>query len=671
MGCLGAEVKEPTFAKRKEKDEFINNFFENNKKTNVEEDKRSGLFIKNQKKKMIISNEIIRIEQELIISFKSDNPDKYNDSKWVFLDEKSDKIKSKKIYVDDVLVDDTKFEIHDYSINISFEKIFNGQSRKIKIIEEFENTCLNYGDACLTLNSETPTQCLIVTEDDIKIDYITKKNYILNKELNLAYYEGISSADVSSLLAYVFFTKKINYKIYQYIPEFRKAEKNIIEIMKKEKDMIVADLAIYEKIDMTEEGQNVEVINKIMICNLAEGRVAPTITFSLIQDNKYIFDFVELNGRKVDYFVDKHILNVKNVQISVEQCGEFHFKYRCISNVDKLLTRVESIYLTKQVNYYGKIIVDIPEKYDIIEYGEKFKKDPKKINSFYFNGIISESMNKSFKICYKKAVWEYEREYIIEPEENVKESILKIHRSFKGGNLKILEYNIEHENFEFTDDEKENKFIFTIKNPNSKNYKIKFKLKFENSTGGYNGPEKKDALTKIPDEDIQFFKDLSNKIISEDKSELPIYQKLGNWVYGYLKYDLKYFGINMTAKEIYNKKEGICVHFTLLYNALLKSQGIESAYIRGIQLKITEDNILKENEEYLQQYKKDGNFNNLGHAWTLAEINGKWIPLDATWKLFGENFPITHIFENFLNGSEIRSGIKNLIEKEKIKYIKN
>ena len=228
MGCLGAEIKEPTFAKRKEKDEFINNFFENNKKTNVEEDKRTGLFIKNQKKIMIISNEIIRIEQELIISFKSDNPDRYNDNKWVYLDEKSDKIKSKKIYVDDVLVDDTKFEIHDYSINISFEKIFNGQSRKIKIIEEFENTCLNYGDACLTLNSETPTQCLIVTEDDIKIDYITKKNYILNKELNLAYYEGISSADVSSLLAYVFFTKKINYKIYQYIPEFRKSEKNII-----------------------------------------------------------------------------------------------------------------------------------------------------------------------------------------------------------------------------------------------------------------------------------------------------------------------------------------------------------------------------------------------------------------------------------------------------------
>ena len=50
MGCLGAEVKEPTFAKRKEKDEFINNFFENNKKTNVEEDKRSGLFIKKSKK---------------------------------------------------------------------------------------------------------------------------------------------------------------------------------------------------------------------------------------------------------------------------------------------------------------------------------------------------------------------------------------------------------------------------------------------------------------------------------------------------------------------------------------------------------------------------------------------------------------------------------------------
>ena len=181
MGCLGAEVKEPTFAKRKEKDEFINNFFENNKKTNVEEDKRSGLFIKNQKKKMIISNNLIKIEQELIIIFKTDNPQIYCDSKWVYLDEKSDKIKVKQIYVDDVLADDTNFEINNYNINIPFEKIFNGQSRKIKIIEEFENTCLNYGDACLTLNSETPTQCLIVTEDDIKIDYITKKIIYLIK----------------------------------------------------------------------------------------------------------------------------------------------------------------------------------------------------------------------------------------------------------------------------------------------------------------------------------------------------------------------------------------------------------------------------------------------------------------------------------------------------------
>ena len=127
----------------------------------------------------------------------------------------------------------------------------------------------------------------------------------------------------------------------------------------------------------------------------------------------------------------------------------------------------------------------------------------------------------------------------------------------------------------------------------------------------------------------------------------------------------------MTAKEIYNKKEGICVHFTLLYNALLKSQGIESAYIRGIQLKITEDNILKENEKNLQQYKKDGNFNNLGHAWTLAEINGEWIPLDATWELFGDKFPITHIFFCYKHYFELLSGIKNLIKKEKIKYIKN
>ena len=672
MGCLGSEIiGEPTFVNRREKDKFINKFFDNNKITKEEEDKRKGLFIKNQKKKMIISNNLIKIEQELIIIFKTDNPQIYCDSKWVYLDEKSDKIKVKQIYVDDVLADDTNFEINNYNINIPFEKIFNGQSRKIKIVEEFENTCLDYGSACLILNSETPTQCLIYTEDDIKIDYITQKKYIHNKELNLAYYEGISSADISSLRAYVFFTKKINYKIYQYIPEFRKEEKNIVEIKKKEKDISIADLAFYEKINITEEGQDVEIINKIMICGLGEGMIAPSVTFPLIKDNKYIFDFVEFNGRKVDYFVDKHILNIKNVDISEEQCGELHIKYRCMSNEEKILERVEYIYLLKQINYYGKIIVEVPEKYDILKYAEKFKKAPKKINSFYYNGFIKESMNNLFKICYKKAIWEFEREYIIEPEENIKEAYIKIIKGFKGGNLKVLEYNIEHENVELNDDEKENKFIFTVKNPKAINYKIKFKIKFENSTTGYKGPEEADVLTKIPDEDIQFFKDLSNKIISEDKSDFPIYQKLGIWVHDYLKYDLKYYGIKMTAKEIYNKKEGICEHFALLFNTLLKSQGIESVCVSGFKIKITEDNILKEEQETLQKVEKNGNYDNLGHAWTLAEINGEWIPLDATIGLFGEKFPITHIFEFFGKGYVTHNGIKNPIHKEKIKYIKN
>ena len=76
---------------------------------------------------------------------------------------------------------------------------------------------MDYGSACLILNSETPTQCLIYTEDDIKIDYITQKKYIHNKELNLAYYEGIASADISSLRAYVYISKKIDYQIYRYI----------------------------------------------------------------------------------------------------------------------------------------------------------------------------------------------------------------------------------------------------------------------------------------------------------------------------------------------------------------------------------------------------------------------------------------------------------------------
>ena len=280
-----------------------------------------------------------------------------------------------------------------------------------------------------------------------------------------------------------------------------------------------------------------------------------------------------------------------------------------------------------------------------------------------------------FKISLSKASWDIFEEFTLEAKNNIDQCTFLMNRIYKGGNLKEDEFKVIKETGEFIDDEIEDKYIFKFKDLQTNKTTIKFKIKVENSTSDYKFIEKKELITKIPEEDKKFFKDLSEKIIKEDQSNIPIYKKLGKWVYNYLKYDLNFFGKVYTAKEIYNNKSGICKHFTLLYNTLLVSQGIDAISITGYALDITEDNVMKENEINKAIPNEPNTLSNSRHNWTLAKINGEWIPLDATWNMFDKNVPVTHIFQNYGNvtlttNSNSDNLVENKITKEIIKYVK-
>ena len=117
---------------------------------------------------------------------------------------------------------------------------------------------------------------------------------------------------------------------------------------------------------------------------------------------------------------------------------------------------------------------------------------------------------------------------------------------------------------------------------------INWKIKVKNSTSDYILNQNNDLIIKIPENDKKFFKELSDNILKEDKSNFPSYKKLSKWVYNYMNYNLLLLGRKMTEKEIYNKKFGVCEHYTLLYNTLLVSQGINAIKVSGYALE-TED----------------------------------------------------------------------------------
>ena len=437
--------------------------------------------------------------------------------------------------------------------------------------------------------------------------------------------------------------------------------------MKESNNKIAVNiLARYKKVIITNYGQEVEDIYKIKISNYQTNVYSVNIDYPLILNKRYEVDLVELNGQKVEYSAEDSSITILKFGAFNNQFAEVHFKYKYF-NDDKDIFRQETIITNNVKHSYCKLIIEIPEENVVISTNDIYSKNENKNNEYIFDGISKEDkLTEIIHFSNKKAEWDIQKEITLQSKENIENCTFKVNRMFKGGNLKVESYEISKDNSEFIDDEEKDKFVFKYNKLNVNKVSIGLKLKVKNSTADYNFDGNEELLIKIPEEDKQFFKDLSDKILNEDNSNFPNYKKLGKWVYNYMTYNLLLRGRNMTAREIYNKKIGVCEHFTLLYNTLLVSQGIKATKVSGFAL----------NKNKNQQNKEQKTLKDNRHCWTLALIDGVWVPLDATWNLFEKKLPLSHIFQNygncvFLTTGDNMNDVTNEITKEIIKQTEN
>ena len=567
-----------------------------------------------------------------------------------------------------IKINDNEYEIIDNRyIKLHFEKTFNNEKRKIKVIQVIPHEFQFYSYYDLNLNhNNVLTKYIISHDDNIKIDDITNEYFKRNESLNLIYFEGKTTNEMIVKPGSVFFSKKILYSIYNYIPEFKSKEDNIIKMKESNNKIAVNILARYKKVIITNYGQEVEDIYKIKISNYETKVYSVNINYPLILNKRYEVDLVELNGQKVEYSAEDSSITILKFGAFNNQFAEVHFKYKYF-NDDKDIFREETIITNNVKNSYCKLIIEIPEENVVISTNDIYSKNENKNNEYIFDGISKEDeLTEIIHFSNKKAEWDIQKEITLQSKESIENCTFKVNRMFKGGNLKVESYEISKDNSEFIDDEEKDKFIFKYNKLNVNKVSIGLKLKVKNSTADYNFDGNEELLIKIPEEDKQFFKDLSDKILNEDNSNFPNYKKLGKWVYNYMTYNLLLRGRNMTAREIYNKKIGVCEHFTLLYNTLLVSQGIKAIKISGFAL----------NRNKNQQNKEQNTLKDNRHCWTLALIDGVWVPLDATWNLFEKKLPLSHIFQNygncnFLTTSDIKNNVTNEVTKEIIKQTEN
>ena len=316
---------------------------------------------------------------------------------------------------------------------------------------------------------------------------------------------------------------------------------------------------------------------------------------------------------------------------------------------------------------------------DYINLGLKnnsLKKESDTVYSYYgeCNNIIDE-----IRYSPKQSLLEADMEIFVENNEKFYGYVnFSFPRYYIGGKLDISEYKLTSfdnksyipENYIF-----ENKYnCISIPATDKDKVGLNLHTSFYNKL---NNDFKVDLPEKFYDIDLskidQEIIDKTNEIIRED-SDKPDYYKIGKFVNSYINYDSSMFGKDLTLKQIFELKRGVCEHITKLYNAMLNAIGIKTLYISGAAL---------------QGNKTFGNIDEFAHAWTAAFINEKWVELDATMSLF-EGIPASHIFKNFgednynalyiSNGGEtkfvnnhfikmIDVNSKNIFKEEKIKII--
>ena len=168
---------------------------------------------------------------------------------------------------------------------------------------------------------------LIYLDHDLTLDDISNKNYLVNKELNLAYYEGIINSQTENSHGFICYSKKINYQIYRYIPELSQdTVQNIIRTKEANGKSSLSIISNYKKVVITDYGLDVDEIRLMKVSNHNRpGEYMKTFGIGLYTDVKNEIDLVEINGKAFPYQKNGDMINFNKPSIRSSNSRKFVF----------------------------------------------------------------------------------------------------------------------------------------------------------------------------------------------------------------------------------------------------------------------------------------------------------------------------------------------------------
>ena len=416
---------------------------------------------------------------------------------------------------------------------------------------------------------------------------------------------------------------------------------------------------ISENITFTNEGQFIKVEMDIIIVNLPQN--VRSISYGISFESQ-IYE-VHCNLRN-NYEWDSHKI-IFHYQLRNNESIHISFDYKKYDQNICEYYRNEFILISKIYHgAFGTYKVTLPQKYVLIcQENDLFYQENR--NTYIWKGVIPKNgLKEYFKISYKEAKWEAEIYQYIERQINIEMVEIKIPKYYKSGNLNLEKYEISCSLTSGIDNkfifEEDNNYRIKMDNVTSKKLFYQIRAKFKNNalSNWEISKEDQNRITPINNELKNYFTKIVKKILDSNNSNYPNFYKIGKYLHEYIKYDKSYTGKDMNPIEIYEKRRGVCEHFTILYNALLRVIDIPTIYVCGFANNGEKGRIQIRNIEKQR------------HAWTLAKINGRWIPLDATWGIFKGILPVSHVFQHYFK-MKIKSNFIGQVNIKELKEVIN
>ena len=364
---------------------------------------------------------------------------------------------------------------------------------------------------------------------------------------------------------------------------------------------------------------------------------------------------LKIEGKNENFDFENNLIKF-NIHLGNMESNKIFLKYKELPLIEELTEdeikerkffRNEIYGLSKKLQgLKAKFTLNIKCDFEVINFEEEFL--IKTNDKIYTWGGIVPKEGKRTVVILSKLEAKFSFNIYKKIERNRKQPISKltflIPLCFEGGNNKIIKIKYssnQTDQIQLNKEKKECEINFTNIEQNFAEFSIEGEL-INRCKGEWNCDLTDEEIESLIPEDFkknkQMFKHNALKIIKEydeehkdDLIKIPDVSKSGKWIKKNVKYDINYSGRNeITATDTFNNLEGVCDHFTKLYNTLMYSLGYKVVYAIGYAL--------DKNDSF---GKEDA------HAWSLIQINGKWLPFDSTYGIFSGKFPVSHIFKQY------------------------